>query len=154
MPGSLLKKSKRIRGRPRSKSAPAAITLDTTKQKRKQWSQEEMQAALDKVRSGESVLRAAKLHGVPMSIHDRVSGRVLHGHKPGPDPYLSVAEEEEFADFLVTMAKQDNKYVPLLVCLLMIKEKLHLQWCLMDGSGGSYSDSCIYPTAEVIQQPM
>ena len=65
-----------------------------------------IQAALDKVRSGESVLRAAKLHGVPKSIlHDRVSGRVLHGHKPGPDPYLSVVEEKEIADFLVTVAK-------------------------------------------------
>ena len=43
-----------------------------------------MEAAMDDVRSEElSLLRAAKLHDVPKStLHDRVSGKVLHGHKP------------------------------------------------------------------------
>ena len=62
---------------------------------------------MDEVRSGKlSVSRAAKVYGVPKStLHDRVSGRVSHGHKPGPKPYLSVAEEKEFANFLVDVAK-------------------------------------------------
>ena len=66
-----------------------------------------MVAAMDDVRSGELLVsRAAKVYGVPKStLHDRVLGRVLHGHKPGPKPYLSVAEEKEFANFLVDLAK-------------------------------------------------
>ena len=37
---------------------------------------------------------AARLHGVPKtSLHDRIKGRVVHGVKPGPKPYLSTEEE-------------------------------------------------------------
>ena len=56
---------------------------------------------MDKVRSGElSRSRAAKVYGVPKStLHYRVSGRVSHGHKFGSKSYLSIAEENEFANF-------------------------------------------------------
>jgi len=43
---------------------------------------------------------------VPKStLHDRISGKVRRGDKPGPKPYLSSTEEKELADFLVDVAK-------------------------------------------------
>lgn len=45
-------------------------------------------------------------HGVPASsLKDRLSGRVIHGTKPGPVPYLSSKEEEELAVYLVEASK-------------------------------------------------
>ncbi|ORU94637.1 MAG: hypothetical protein A6F71_09420 [Cycloclasticus sp. symbiont of Poecilosclerida sp. M] len=41
------------------------------------------------------------LLGVPPStLKDRISGRVKHGTKSGPIPYLDEPEEEELVDFL------------------------------------------------------
>ena len=34
------------------------------------------------------------------TLQDRISGRVVHGVKPGPKPYLNKAEESELAEFL------------------------------------------------------
>ena len=39
------------------------------------------------------------------TLRDRVSGRVTHGTKPGPKPYLSSTEEKELGSFLVDVAK-------------------------------------------------
>ena len=48
---------------------------------------------------------AADLHGVPRStLKDRLSGRVRHGTKPGPKPYLSIQEESELATHLLQAA--------------------------------------------------
>ena len=59
----------RKRGRPRCKSAPSVISVDkiVPKAKRRmQWTEEAMEAAMSDVRSGKySVLRAAKLYGIP-----------------------------------------------------------------------------------------
>ena len=42
------------------------------------------------------------MHGVPKStLHNRISGNVTHGDKPGPDQLLSSAEEEELSNFLI-----------------------------------------------------
>ena len=72
------------RGRPRSKSAPAVLS-SPHKKKRKQWSDESMLLAMEAVKNGTPIQRAAKLHGVPRTtLHDRTSGRVQHGRKPGP----------------------------------------------------------------------
>ena len=39
------------------------------------------------------------------SPHCRIiSGRVVHGKKSGPQPYLTLAEEEELASFLIGCA--------------------------------------------------
>ena len=47
------------------------------------------------VEDGGSVRGAARNHGIPYSIlKDRTSGRVEHGTKPGPKPYLNVKEAE------------------------------------------------------------
>ena len=73
---------------------------------RKQWSEEQMLAAIEDVADGVPQNRAADLHGVPRTtLKDRVSGRVLHGTKPGPIPYLSSNEESELASFLIDAAK-------------------------------------------------
>ena len=51
-------------------------------------------------------MRAAKEHGIPrQTLNDRVSGRVVHGTKPGPRPYLTSQEEKELSNFLVDVAK-------------------------------------------------
>ena len=73
---------------------------------RKQWSDEQMLAAIEDVAEGMPQNQAADLHSVPRStLKDRVSGRVLHGTKPGPIPYLSPNEESELASFLIDAAK-------------------------------------------------
>jgi len=43
---------------------------------------------------------------VPKStLYDRVTGRVTHGRKPGPNPYLTKAEETELSKFLIVTNK-------------------------------------------------
>ena len=65
-----------------------------------------MTAALKAIEDGSSVSRASRDFGVPRStLHDRVSGRVVHGVKPGPKPYLDNAEEKELGSYLKHCAK-------------------------------------------------
>ena len=46
--------------------------------------------AMDAVKKGSSVKKAAEEHAVPRStLNDRITGRVQHGKKPGPLPYLN-----------------------------------------------------------------
>ena len=89
------------------RSVSALPTIRTQRSvRRKQWSDENMVSALEAVKSGMSVLRAATLYDVPKStLRDRVNGRVKHGEKPGPNTYLSSAEEEELTSFLMEVAK-------------------------------------------------
>ena len=63
--------------------------------------------AIEAVKSGStSITQAAKLHGVPrQTLQDRISGRVQHGVRPGPKPYLSSTEENDLAGFLVDTSK-------------------------------------------------
>ena len=64
----------------RSQSAPPILHSPL---KRKRWSQEQMRAAINAVKKGMSMNRAAKEHGVPKStLHDRVHGNVIHGTNP------------------------------------------------------------------------
>ena len=61
--------------------------------------------AVAAVEEGESIRHAALLYNVPKStLSDRISGRVVHGKKSGPQPYLTLAEEEELASFLIGCA--------------------------------------------------
>ena len=64
---------------------------------------EQMKAAMKNVIDDSlSANRAADLHGVPRStLKDRLSGRVIHGTKPGPKPYLTVDEEAELSQHLL-----------------------------------------------------
>ena len=55
---------------------------------------------------GISQNQAADLHGVPLStLKDRLSGRVLHGTNPGPQPYLSSEEDSELAAYFVELKR-------------------------------------------------
>ena len=60
-----------------------------------------MKAAMDAVREGVPVKRAALNHGVPRTtLQDRHLGRVIHGTKPGPKSYLTASEEAELGEFI------------------------------------------------------
>lgn len=60
-----------------------------------------MVAAIEAVKAGATVKRAALEHGVPRStLNDCISGRVVHCTKPGPRPYLSPHEESNLSEFL------------------------------------------------------
>ena len=60
-----------------------------------------MVKAIDAVRRGCTIKRAAVEHGIPRTtLQDRISGKVQHGIRPGPKPYLSEAEEGELVEFL------------------------------------------------------
>jgi len=72
-----------------------------------------MCSAIDAVKGGEKILRAAKLYNVPQqTLQDRISGRVIHGSNPGPKPYLLQSEENELAEILPRpgMAKAGSKF--------------------------------------------
>ncbi len=48
---------------------------------------------------------AARTFGIPKTtLKDRISGKVKHGTKPGPVPYLTEAEEKEHVNFLTQSA--------------------------------------------------
>ena len=91
------------RKRKRSKSAPPVLQSPLKRIKRKQWTNKQMEKALEKVKSGNtSINQVAKDHGVPpTTLKNRVSGRVEHNTNPGPSRYLNETEEKEFADFLM-----------------------------------------------------
>ena len=74
--------------------------------KRKCWTDQQMLAALESVKAGLSANRSAELHGVPPSIlKDGLNGRVKHGTKPGPAPYLTSKEEAELSMHLISLSK-------------------------------------------------
>jgi len=58
------------------------------------WSNEAMLGAIDAVKKdGTGVNAAAAQFGVPPStLRDQLSGRVVHGTRPGPAPYLEKDE--------------------------------------------------------------
>ena len=66
-----------------------------------------MVEAMEAVGKGNtSINRAAVTFGVPRTtLKDRLSGRVLHGTKPGPQCYLDKKEEALLADHLVEAAQ-------------------------------------------------
>ena len=92
-------------GRKRRRKGPLSpVKLPNRPAKRKQWKEEQMAAAMEAVQEGTaaSINQAAREHGVPAStLKDRISGRVVHGTKPGPVPYLNSKEEDELAAYLV-----------------------------------------------------
>lgn len=106
-------RQKRSRGRPRgrprrvrSKSSLPVVNTPPVRVKRKQWSNESMLAAMEAVKNGTSVSRAALEHGVPRTtLQDRHLGKVTHGTKPGPQPYLDKTEEKELHDFIVVVGQ-------------------------------------------------
>ena len=71
--------------------------------KRKQWTDPQMVSTLDTVLTKQlPAKKTARMYRVPLSTpKDRLSGRVIHGVKPGPTPYLASQEEKYLADHLI-----------------------------------------------------
>jgi hypothetical protein len=101
------KKRKGFRRRRPGVRAPGTQQKQSNRSaKRKVWTEEQMKAALDDVKSGVSGNRAADINGIPRStLKDRLSGRVVHGTNPGPVPYLTKDEETELANHLLMAAE-------------------------------------------------
>ena len=101
------KKLKTGRRKGKAKSATTAAPKAAPTCKRKQWREESMTAALVEARKGiHAINKIAVMYGVPKStLYDRISGRVQHGKKPGPSPYLDPKEEQELAGHLISIAK-------------------------------------------------
>ena len=66
-----------------------------------------MTEAMEAVKNGEmGINRAAEEYNVPRTtLKDRLAGRVKHGSKSGPDPYLTSSEEDELVSFLINACK-------------------------------------------------
>lgn len=77
------------------------------RKKKKKWTEEAMERALIKVKSGRCTVRqAAKDFGVPKSsLGDRVSGRVTPGSRSGPAQLITSADEEQLVEFSLYMSK-------------------------------------------------
>ena len=124
--------------------------------KRKQWPEESMLSAMKAVEDGEKVSTAAKSFGVPrITLHDRVTGRIPHGKKPGPDPYLTTEEETELRDFLIETSdygygrtRREVKKIVYDTCKLKeeAKQKRYLGVTKypMGGSQSSYNDMMLF----------
>ena len=86
----------------RKKQSSSAPPVLQSPKKRLKWSNESMEKALQAVKDGQCKIKeAAREFNVPRTtLQDRISGRVVHGVKPGPKPYLNKAEESELAEFL------------------------------------------------------
>ena len=91
------------------RSAPIDLCRSTNlnrQKKHKNWLEESRKAALEAVKEGQSISQAAHDHGVPKTtLYDRVSGRVVHGSKAGPQPYLNGQEERELGSYLKHCAR-------------------------------------------------
>ena len=104
------------------------------------------------------ISRAAKVHGVPKStLHNHISGNVVHGDKPGPGQLFSPVEEEELSNILIEVAQTGyeklGKYDILLVELPLIRRKTHLMYCMGDFKR-SYKGIHICHIRRVILQQM
>ena len=75
-------------------------------EKRKLWSEESMEAAINGVQNENMTIReASRLYNVPFETLRRcVNGSVNPGCKPGPATVLTEAEEEHWASYLIQMA--------------------------------------------------
>ena len=73
-------------------------------EKYRKWSEESMTGAMKAVADGLlGINKAADEFGIPRStLKDRLSGKVVHGARSGPSPYLSSVEEDELVKFLLT----------------------------------------------------
>ena len=89
-----------------SKRSRKATEAPDRPKKYKQWTEESMLGALKAVSEGMGVNRAAEEFGIPKTtLKDRISGKVIHGTKSGRTPYLTLEEEDELVQFIVSSAK-------------------------------------------------
>ena len=95
------------RRRKRKGTAAVAEIANNRPKKYKKWTEDSMARAMRCVMEGElGVNRAADQFGVPRTtLKDRMSGRVTHGSKSGPAPYLTEEEEGELQSYLLSCAE-------------------------------------------------
>ena len=76
--------------------------------KRKLWTDVQMTSALEEYKKGKLTIGkiAKKFNVLKTTLHDRISGRVQHGTKSGPNPYIQAHEEEALVELLISAAKQ------------------------------------------------
>lgn len=71
----------------------------------RKWDEVNMMNAMLAIERGNSLRQAAEMYQVPKStLFDHVSGKVAFGARSGPDPYLTMEEEEELVNFLLEVA--------------------------------------------------
>ena len=108
MPYVRIGQRKVLTKRKRSNSAPAVLIHApfSKRTKRKQWTDIQMKAAIDAVKSRKcNINRAASDHGVPAAtLKNRLSGRIKENCVPGPRRYMNNEEEAELGTFLKTCA--------------------------------------------------
>ena len=62
------------------------------------------------VQGGMSTTRAAVEYGVPRStLHDRISGRILHGVKPGPKRTYTLRKNLNSLNFFCSVLRLDTE---------------------------------------------
>ena len=85
--------------------------------------------------------QATELYGVPkITLKDRLSGRVAHGTKPGPKPYLHPEEEKELVDHLTKLSDMGLPKTRREVLQIaenvatakgMLKKSTHIDWMVV-----------------------
>ena len=74
--------------------------------KYKNYTEQALSSALKAIDGGKSYRTVSEEYNVPRTtLHDHYNGKAQFGSKPGPNPYLSFEEEEEFASFLINAAR-------------------------------------------------
>ena len=92
---------KEIYLRKRSQSTSVVFVRHSPVKRRKQWTNIQMEKAMEAVKSGMGINRAAMECGViRTTLKDCMSGCVEHGVNPGLLPYLKKEEKKELAVFL------------------------------------------------------
>jgi len=83
------------------------LTKRVKRTKCKQSTNEQMEDAMEEVRSCKAVINeVARMYNVsPTLLKDKISGRVKHGTKPDPKKHLN--HEEELATFLIDFSRKD-----------------------------------------------
>jgi hypothetical protein len=111
-----------------------------TRVKRKQWSQQGMEAAVAYVKEEEGSLReAARLYDVPIeTLRRRVIGAVKVDCRPGPNTILTTAEESQLVKYIIDMS--DMGYglsrEDVMVMGFKIAERAGRQHPFKDGTAG------------------
>ena len=86
-------------------------------EKRKQWKDIDMKAAMKQVEEGSSVNKAAKVCRVPKrTLDDRIKDRVAHGSLPGPSTVLTKEEKDALMAYLGYMAERGFPMTQKMVC--------------------------------------
>jgi len=81
-----------------------AVMVTNPSKKCKLWTEQQKISVIEAVKGDMKVYSATREYDVPrMTLQDWISGRVVHGKNPGPEPYLNRTGEREILKFLVRL---------------------------------------------------